>query len=117
MADRNDGIDAGSNERFGRPMDAGAFTGGDESPTVEVRVFRHGVLVRRELVESEEQAALVVDEWAELDGVSCEVDDLSIRHRAGQVFEPELGELPDEDAYRQSRASTYETQRAARSSD
>jgi hypothetical protein len=69
----------------------------DEAPTVEVRVFRHGTLVHRELVESEEQAAAVVDEWAELDGVQCEVDDLSIRHRPGEILEPELLTPPDED--------------------
>ena len=69
----------------------------DEAPTVEVRVFRHGTLVHRELVESEEQAAIVVDEWAELDGVQCEVDDLSIRHHPGEILEPELLSLPDED--------------------
>jgi hypothetical protein len=69
----------------------------DEAPTVEVRVFRHGALVHRELVESEEQAAVVVDEWAELDGVQCEVDDLSIRHHPGEILEPELVTTPDED--------------------
>ena len=69
----------------------------DETPTVEVRVFRHGSLVHRELVESEEQAAVVVDEWAELDGVQCEVDDLSIRHHPGEILEPELLPPPDED--------------------
>lgn len=69
----------------------------DEVPTVEVRVFRHGELVHQELCESEEQAALVVEEWAELDGVTCEVDDLSIRHRPGDVLEPEPAEAVDED--------------------
>lgn len=64
-----------------------------ETPTVEVRVFRHGALVHRELCESEDQAALVVDEWSELDGVECEVDDLSIHHRPGDILEPEPAEL------------------------
>jgi hypothetical protein len=68
----------------------------DEVPVVEVRVFRHGALVHRELCESEDRAALVVDEWSELDGVRCEVDDLSIRHEPGQVLEPEPSELPEE---------------------
>lgn len=68
----------------------------EDAPTVEVRVFRHGALVHQELVESEEQAALVVDEWAELDGVRCEVDDLSIRHRPGDILGPEPAELLDE---------------------
>jgi len=69
----------------------------DEAPTIEVRVFRHGVLIQQELCESEEQALLVVDEWAELDGVECEVDDLSVHHRAGDILEPEPAELRDED--------------------
>jgi len=68
----------------------------DEVPTLEVRVFRHGTLVHQELVESEEQAALVVDQWAELDGVRCEVGDLSIRHHPAEILEPELLILPDE---------------------
>jgi flavodoxin len=68
----------------------------DEAPTIEVRVFRHGELVHRELCESEEQASLVIDEWAELDGVECEVDDLSVRHRPGEIMEPEPAEVRDE---------------------
>jgi hypothetical protein len=52
-----------------RPEDLG------ETPTIEVRVFRHGELVERELCESEEQAAQIVEGWAEVDGVSCEVDE------------------------------------------
>ncbi len=69
----------------------------DEVPTIEVRVFRHGDLVHRELCESEEQASLVVDEWAEQEGIECEVDDLSVRHRPGDILEPELAELHEED--------------------
>ena len=68
----------------------------DEAPALEVRVFRQGTLVHRELVESEEQAALVVERWAELDGVRCEVDDLSIHHYPAEIVEPELSILPDE---------------------
>lgn len=69
----------------------------DEAPTIEVRVFRHGELVHQERCESEEQASLVVDEWAELDGVECEVDDLSVHHQPGEILEPELPELREED--------------------
>ena len=68
----------------------------DEVPTLEVRVYRHGTLVHQELVESEEQAALVVETWAELDGVRCEVGDLSIRHHPAEILEPDLLILPDE---------------------
>jgi hypothetical protein len=78
----------------------------DEAPTIEVRVFRHGELVHRELCESEEQAALVVDEWAELDDVECEVDDLSVRHRPGDILEPELAEQAEEDYPQQAEIDT-----------
>lgn len=70
-----------------RPQDHG------ETPTIEVRVYRDGQLVERELYESEDQAALAVEAWAEIEGVECEVDDLSIRHRPGDILEPELAEL------------------------
>jgi hypothetical protein len=96
-------------ERFEPSIDTDACVEHCETPTVEVRVFRHGALVHHELVESEEQAALVVDEWAEHDGATCEVDDLSIRHRAGQILEPELAELPDEDADRHISPHTLAT--------
>ncbi len=76
----------------------------DEVPTIEVRVYRHGSLVHNELCESEEQAALVVDAWSELDGVECEVDDLSTRHHPGDILGPELGELRDEDYSEHTRA-------------
>ncbi len=66
-----------------RPEDLG------ETPTIEVRVYRGGRLLSRELCESEEQAGLAVQEWEEIEGVECEVDDLSIRHRPGDIFEPE----------------------------
>lgn len=68
----------------------------DEVPTLEVRVFRDGTLVHQELVECEEQAAFVVDQWTELDGVRCEVGDLSIRHHPADILEPELLIRPDE---------------------
>ncbi|MGD9704566.1 MAG: hypothetical protein AB7Q42_19905 [Acidimicrobiia bacterium] len=69
----------------------------DEAPTIEVRVFRHGELVHQELCESEEQAALLVETWSELDGVDCVVDDLSVHHRQGDILEPGLAELGDDD--------------------
>lgn len=74
------------------------FVERDETPTVEVRVYRHGDLVHRELCESEEQAALVIEEWSELDGVRCEVDDLSVHHQPGEIVEAEPAEL-GEDVY------------------
>ena len=66
-----------------------------EGRTVEVVVFRHGDEVHRELCESAEAAALVVEEWGEQDGVQCQVDDLSVHHRPGQILEPEPAEFDD----------------------
>jgi hypothetical protein len=48
----------------------------DVAPTVEVRVFRDGRLVHRELCESDADAADVVARW-EGAGVTAEVDALS----------------------------------------
>ncbi len=72
---------------------------GGEAPTVEVTVYRHGELVHRELCESAEVAADVVERWGELDGVECFVDDLAVRHRPGQILEPESEESFPDDAY------------------
>lgn len=83
----------------GHADDASGIEYGDEAPALEVVVYRHGEVVHRELVESEEAAADVVDAWSEQEGVECTVDDLSVRHRAGDILEPEPSELPD-DAYR-----------------
>lgn len=71
----------------------------DETPTVEVRVYRDGRLMHRELCESDEDAALVVEEWNEIEGTECEVDDLSSPHRPDQILDLEPPEPPDEEAY------------------
>lgn len=69
---------------------------GGEAPTVEVTVYRAGELVHRELCESAEAAADVVDTWSEVEGVECVVDDLATKHRPGQILEPDLPR-PDDD--------------------
>jgi hypothetical protein len=56
---------------------------GDQEMTIEVRVYRDGGLVHRELCGSMEQAWLVIDDWAEMGGVSCEVGDMLVR-RTGE---------------------------------
>ena len=61
-----------------------------ETPTVEVRVFRDGVLVHRELCESAEDADRVVDAWSELEAVSFEVDDLACDHGAAARLDADL---------------------------
>ena len=77
--------------------DRQAIEFGGEAPTVEVIVYRDGELVHRELCESVETAAGVVEEWGELEGVECVVDDLSVKHRAGQILEPDAETFADED--------------------
>lgn len=61
----------------------------DDSPTVEVRIYRGGQLVHTELCESDAEAADVADRWGEDASVTVEVDDLTIRHRPGDVLEPD----------------------------
>jgi len=53
----------------------------DKEMAIEVRVYRHGDLVHREQCGSMEQAWLVIDDWAEMNGVSCEVGDMLVRRR------------------------------------
>jgi len=70
-----------------------------ETPTVEVRVYHDGELIARELCEDSEQVADVLGAWAEVDGVECEVDDLAVHHRPGDILEPEPDELDVEAGY------------------
>ena len=46
----------------------------------------------------------MIEEWSELDGIRCQVDDLSVRHRSGDILEPEPAELRDEDYLEQSES-------------
>lgn len=71
----------------------------DEHPVVELLVYRHGELERRELFESEEQARYAMDAWADLDGVEFRVSDLSVHHGAQDILEDEPGDGLEEDAY------------------
>ena len=48
-----------------------------EARTIEVRIWRRGRLLGTELCESEEQASLAFGSWSAIDGVDCEVADLS----------------------------------------
>ena len=77
----------------------------DSTPTVEVRVFRDGVLVQLELCESDDDARAVVDAWSEVEGVTCRIEDL-VRDRApAGVLDPRPWEVDPDDAY---PASAYE---------
>lgn len=71
----------------------------DDTPTIEVVVFQRGAEIHRELCESEQAASDVVDQWNELDGVECTVDDLAVHHVPTDILDPAPNE-PLEDEYR-----------------
>jgi hypothetical protein len=83
--------------RMEQPVIEDLFEEREEALTIEVRVFRHGELIHSELCESEDQASVIVDEWAEMEGAHCEVDNLSVHHHPGQIVEPEPDEPFDDD--------------------
>lgn len=70
-----------------RPADIG------ETPTLELRVYRHGEMVHRQLCVTEAEAAAVVEAWEEEPGTACEVDDLS-----GPRHDLEAREIDRDDA-------------------
>jgi hypothetical protein len=78
-------------------MAAGTFydTG---APTIELHIYGNDQLLVRELCESEEDAAAVVDQWSDVGNVSVIVDDLSAHHGPGDILAPdELAVSDDED--------------------
>jgi hypothetical protein len=85
--------------------DLEAMEYGGEAPTVEVRMYRDGTMIHRELCESTEAAADIVELWSEVEGVECVVDDLSVEHRTGQILEPGEESTRDETYPRPSDGS------------
>jgi hypothetical protein len=83
-----------------RPRDVG------ETPTIEVRVYRSGELIHRELCESDEQATLAVEEWDDIGDVECEVNDLSPPHRGPEPVVREPAASPWEDYPRATESPT-----------
>jgi hypothetical protein len=75
--------------------------GGEEAGAIEVRGYREGTMVYRQLCESAEEAAAVVDAWEQLDGVECEVDDLSRERQLDDEAPADLTEtlIDDGDEY------------------
>lgn len=70
---------------------------GWDTPCTEVRVYRHGELVQREMCESDAEVGQVLAAWSEIEDVTCQVDDLSYHHRPGDVLEPKPAVLSDDD--------------------
>ena len=58
------------------------------SPRIEVRVYRFGQFIVSQQCASEEETAAAVRGWEEIDGVVCEVDDITDGSRHGHVIEP-----------------------------
>jgi hypothetical protein len=69
---------------------------GGEAPALKVVVYRRGDVIHRELCESADAAAEIVERWSEIDGVECTVDGISVEHRAGQILEAAPEEAVEE---------------------
>jgi hypothetical protein len=67
------------------------------TPTLEVRIFRDGVLAQRELCESDAEANAVVEAWSDVEGVVCEVEDLTRSSAAASVLDPRPWEVDADD--------------------
>jgi hypothetical protein len=67
------------------------------SPTIEVRVHRGDELLARELCETEEEAATVVEKWSDVEGVDVLVDDLSAHHGPEDILAPDDLPLTDDE--------------------
>lgn len=59
------------------------------APTIEVRIYDHDRLLARELCESEEDAAAVVERWSDVANLFVVADDLSTKHGPDDILAPE----------------------------
>ena len=64
-----------------------------DTPTIEVRVYRDGYLVQRELCETDVEATAVVDAWSEVEGIVCQVDELGGGSASAGVLDPRRWEV------------------------
>ncbi len=71
-----------------------------EEPVLRVNVYEHGRLVTRVACESAEDAADIAAQWDDVEGIECEVEDLGVRHGAGDVLAPEPEDLMPDPEYR-----------------
>lgn len=69
------------------------------APTIEVRIYRNDQLMVRELCESEEEVAAVVEQWSDIENIYALVDDLSTRHGPGDILAPDELSMSDERDY------------------
>ena len=66
-----------------------SWESGNQSPEVEVVVWRKGEVVHREFCDTEEDAASLIERWTELAHAEAWVDDLTIRHGGDDILAAE----------------------------
>jgi hypothetical protein len=66
------------------------------APTIEVRVYESGRLLTRELCESEEDAAALVEHWSDVPNVYVVADDLTSKHGPDDILAPEVPTVDDD---------------------
>jgi hypothetical protein len=71
-----------------------------ETPALRVNVYEYGRLIAHVLCESADEAADVVAQYEDTDGVVCEVEDLASQHGPSDVRSPEPEDIIVEDDYR-----------------
>jgi hypothetical protein len=59
------------------------------APTLEVRIYDHDRLLARELCESEEDAATVVERWSDVANLFVVADHLSTNHEPDDILAPD----------------------------
>lgn len=69
------------------------------APTIELRIYCNDQLLVRELCESEEEAAAVVEQWSDVGNVSVVVDDLSAHHGPEDILAPDDLASSDDEGY------------------
>lgn len=68
-----------------------------DNPTLEVRIYRDGELTQRERVETEEEATALVETWSDVEGVRCEVVDLTRDAEPSGILDPRPWEVDADD--------------------
>lgn len=81
------------------------------TPTLEVRILREGVVVHRELCETDEEASAVADAWSDTEGVAVEVTDLSRSGESAGVLDPRPWEVDAEDLVHEGTAYAEDEER------
>ena len=81
------------------------------TPTLEVRILRDGVVIQRELCETDQEANAVVEAWSDTEGILVEVEDLSRSGGAAGVLDPRPWEVDAEDLVHEDTAYAEEEER------